>query len=126
MTFREKLRYHHTHPAKLIVDASAVIAAAVLLWQQHLLRAIAVGIVLPAMASACMILFANLEKQKNSRLGRYAADNMTAPMQAVHAFGVLVFWGGAWYRSIRYCLVGLLVITLAWRRGTLFKTRSPR
>jgi hypothetical protein len=126
MTFREKLRYHHTHPAKLIVDASSVIAAAVLLWQQHLLRAIAVGIVLPVMASACVILFANLEKHKNSRLGRYAAANMTAPMQAVLVFGALVFWGGAWYRSIRYCLVGLLVITLAWRRGTLFKTRSPR
>jgi Na+-translocating ferredoxin:NAD+ oxidoreductase RnfA subunit len=126
MTFREKLRYHHTHPAKLIVDASAVIAAAVLLWQQHLLRAIAVGIVLPAIASACVILFADLEKQRDSRFGRYVARSMTWSMEAALGFGVLLFWGGAWYRSIRYCLVGLLVITLAWRRDTLFKTRSPR
>jgi hypothetical protein len=126
MTLREKLRYHHTHPAKLIVDASAVIAGAVLLWQQHLLRAIAVGIVLPAMASACVILFANLEKHKNSRLGRYAASSMTALMQAVHAFGVIVFWGGAWYRSTLVCIAGLAVIALAWRLGAFVKTRSPR
>ena len=126
MTLREKLLYHKIHPAKLSVDVSTAIVAAVLLWQQHLLRAIAVGIVLPVLASACVLLFADLEKQKDSRFGRYVAGRLTRSMEAVLGLGVMLFWGGAWYRSIRYCLVGLLVITLAWRRDTLFKTRSPR
>ena len=126
MTLREKLLYHKIHPAKLLVDVSTLIAAAVLLWQQHLLRAIAVGIVLPGMASACVILLADLQKQKDSRFGRYVAANMTWPVQAAHGFGVMLFWGGAWYQSALVCILGLLVIALAWGQGAYFNTRSPR
>jgi hypothetical protein len=126
MTLREKLLYHKIHPAKLLVDVSALIAAAVLLWQQHLLRAIAVGIVLPALASACVILFADLEKQKDSRFGRYVAGNLTRPVEAALGLGVLLFWGGAWYRSTMVCLAGLIVIALTWVRAPAVRMRSPR
>ena len=40
MTLREKLLYHQVHPAKIGIDVTTALAAAVLLWQQHLLRAV--------------------------------------------------------------------------------------
>ena len=125
MNVREKLLYHQIHPAKLLIDVSTALIAAVLLWQQHLLRAIAVGIVLPVIASACVMWLADLEKLKQSEFGRYVAQSMTLPMEAARLFGVFVFWDGAWYRSESVCTVGLIVIALAWARGAIFRTRTP-
>ncbi len=114
MTLREKLLHHHNHPAKAVVDAIAAVVAAVLLWQQHVIRAAAVGLVVPAVASACVLWFADLEKLKKLRW----------TMVLVRIAGVFVFWGGAWYRSVMVCLAGLIVIaftnrlswTSAWRQ----------
>jgi hypothetical protein len=130
MTPGEKLRYHHVHPAKLGTDAVFAIMAAVLLWQQHLLRAIAVGIAPPLIASLLVIRFANLENMKQSPLGRYVGAHMTMAMECIKLIGVVMFWGAAWYRSVFYCVVGLLVIAFAWMRGRLSesstRTRTPR
>jgi hypothetical protein len=119
LSLREKLLYHHIHPAKMSVDVVAAIAAAVLLWQQHLLRAIAVGIVLPLAASAIVLTFADLGKLTQSRLGVYAGRNMTPAMEAAKIVGVFLSWGGAWYRSVMVCILGLLVIALAWGRDAI-------
>src|SRR5258706_7094047 len=108
MTLREKLLYHHDHPAKLVVDAIAAVVAAVLLWQQHLIRAAAVGLVVPAMASACVLWFADFEAPKESRRVRSEARTVTWTMVLVRIAGVFVFWGGAWYRSTTVCLAGLV------------------
>ena len=119
MTFREKLLYHEVHPAKIIIDVTTALAAAVLLWQQHLLRAAAVGLAPPIIASLLVIQFANLERMKGSPLGRYIGRNMTPPLEVARLAGVFIFWGAAWYRSVFYCIVGLLVIAFAWVRGAL-------
>ena len=106
MTLREKLLYHHNHPAKLVVDAIAAVAAAVLLWQQHLIRAAAVGVVVPAIASACVLWFADSK-----------ARGVTWTTVTLRIAGVFAFWGGAWYRSVMVCLAGLVVIArprLSW------------
>jgi hypothetical protein len=126
MTLREKLLYHHNHPAKLVVDVLAVIAAAALLWQQHLYRAAAVGLAVPAIASAGVLWFADGDTLKDLRLGRYEARAVTWAMVMIRVAGVFVFWGGAWYRSAMVSLVGLIVIGLTWVRVPLFRTRSPR
>ena len=125
MTLREKLLYHHDHPAKLVVDASAAVVAAVLLWQQHLIRAAAVGLVMPAIASACVLWFADLETLKVLRWGRYEARTVTSTMVLVRIAGVFVFWGGAWYRSVMVCFAGLVVIALTWVRIPLRSARAP-
>ena len=119
MTFGEKLRYHHVHPAKLGTDVVSAIVAAVLLWQQHLLRAIAIGLAPPIIASLLVIQFANVEKVTQTRLGRYVGRNMPMAMEFIKVVGVFIFWGAAWYRSVFYCIVGLLVIAFAWVRGAL-------
>jgi hypothetical protein len=123
MTLREKLLYHHIHPAKMATDAICAMAAAVLLWQQHLLRAIAVGLGPPIVVSLLVLQFANLEKLKESPLGRYAGRTMTAATDIVRVLGAFVFWGGAWYRSVFWCIVGLLIIAFVWVRGRLPRVR---
>jgi hypothetical protein len=119
MTFREKLLYHQVHPAKIIIDVTTALAAAVLLWQQHLLRAAALGLAPPIIASLLVMQFANLEKVKQSPIGRYIGRNMTLPLEIARLAGVFIFWGAAWYRSVFYSIVGLLVIAFAWVRGAL-------
>ncbi len=112
MTRREKLIYRHEHSAKLVVDAIAAVVAAVLLWQQHLIRATAVGLLVPAIASACVLWFADLETLKELRFRRSEARTVTSTMLLVRMAGVFVIWGGAWYRSVLVCLAGLVVIAL--------------
>jgi hypothetical protein len=119
MTLREKLLYHHGHRAKLAVDAIAAVVAAMLLWQQHWIRAAAVGLVLPAIASACVLWFADLKTPKELRWGGDQARTVTWTTVAVRIAGVFVFWGGAWSRSVILCLAGLVAIALTWVRVNL-------
>jgi len=112
MTLREKLVYHHEHPAKLVLDAIAAVVTAVLLWQQHLIRATAVGLVVPAVASACVLWFADLETLKELRRGHSKARTVTWTIVLARIAGVFLFWGGAWYRSVMVCLAGLVAIAL--------------
>lgn len=122
MTVREKLLYHHAHPAKLMVDGVSAVVAAWLLWEQHLLRAAAVGLVPPIVTSLLVLQFVDLERVKRSPLGRYVGRHMSLPLHITAVAGVFIFWGGAWYRSIFYCIVGLLVIVFAWVRGPLHES----
>ena len=52
-------------------------------------------------------------------VGRYVGRNMTPPLKVARLVGVFIFWGAAWYRSVFYCSVGLLVIGFTWARGAL-------
>jgi hypothetical protein len=112
MTVQEKLLYHHDHPAKLIADAITAIVAAVLLWQQHLIRAAAVGLVLPALASACVLSFADVQRLVPVPSGRSGRRGMTWTMVLVRIAGVVMLWAGAWYRSMTVSLAGVAVIAL--------------
>ena len=119
MTLREKLLYHHAHPVKLAVDLCSAAIAAWLLWNQHLLRAGAIGLGLPAVASLFVLRFADFERLKRSPLGQYVGTHMSLPLQVAAVAGAIIFAVAAWYRSIFYCIVGLLVVAFAWTRGLL-------
>jgi len=119
MTPRDKLLYHHAHPAKLLVDVVCAVTAAWLIWEQHLLRAAAVGLVPPALMSLVVLQFVDLERVKASPLGRYVGRYMSLPLHVTAVAGVIIFWLAAWYRSIFYCVAGLLIVTFAWIRGPL-------
>ena len=125
MTLREKLLYHHAHPVKLAADVSAGAIAAWLLWNQHLLRAAAVGLGLPAIASFFVLRLADFERLKRSPLGQYVGRHMSLPLQVAAVVGVIIFAGAAWYRSIFYCIVGLLVVAFVWTRGLLRPSSRP-
>lgn len=125
-TLRERLLRHHNHPAKLVVDVIAVVATAVLLWQQHLYRAAAVGLLFPALASACVMWLADCETLRELRFGPFEARKTTWLMVAIRMAGVLVFWGGAWYRSALICAVGVIVIASTWVRRVALPAGGAR
>jgi len=113
MTFSDKLLYHHNHPAKLAADGICLIAGAVLIWQQHLYRAIAVGVGGPLLASAVVLAFVTVPPSRT----------LTWPIVALRVAGALVFWIGAWYRSVFWCAVGIVIIAFDAVRGRLPRIR---
>ena len=119
MTIREKVLYHQVHLLTLSADAVAFAAGAVLLWHQHLLRAMAIGLGLPIAASIIVIQSVNLERLARSRSGHYVARYMTRWTVVARVIGVLIAWDGAWNRSAFWCVVGLLMVALVWARGVL-------
>jgi hypothetical protein len=125
MTLHDRLLYHHAHPAKLLVDVASAIAAGWLFWGQHLLRAAVVGLVPPAVASLIVLQFVDVERVKQSALGRYVGRHMSLPLHVTAVAGVIIFWLAAWYRSMFYCVVGLLIVTFAWVRGPLHESGRP-
>ena len=114
MTLREKLLYHHFLPVKVAADASALIIAAALLWQQHLLRAVAVGIALPVGTSIFVLWFAAEETWSLLRSGRHRSLGVTAIIVLVRTAAAFVFWAGAWYRSLPVCVIALAAGALTW------------
>src|SRR5215831_14907248 len=103
MTIGDRLLQHHNHPAKLLLDALATAAAAVLLWQQHLIRGAIVAIGVPAVASAIVFAFADTTKPRS----------MTAGRLATRVVGALVLWGGAWWTSPWICASGAVLLALS-------------
>lgn len=117
MTLKEKLLYHQIHPFKLTVDIGTTLVGFVPLWRHQLVPAIAIMIP-PAMISAVLtVAFANLERQKESRLGRYMARHMTRAAEAERLLGICVVGAGVWNHSLNEFALGVGVILVAWTQG---------
>jgi hypothetical protein len=114
VTLQEKLLYHHLHPVKVAADASALVITAALLWQQHLFRAVAVGIALPVGASIFVLSFAAEETWSLVRSGRHRSVGVMAIVVLVRTAATFVFWIGAWYRSLTVCVIALAAGALTW------------
>ncbi len=71
MTGGERLLYHQLRPAKLAADISGSIISTYLVWQHHFWWAM-VGAFAPALLGSALVMeFADLDKLKSSRMGRY-------------------------------------------------------
>jgi hypothetical protein len=119
MTGREKVLYHQIHPLKLATDGSAALISFPLLWHHRLRPALLVQSVPPVLISAALLRCADLERQRQSGLGRYVARNMSPAMQALRFAGNAVMGLGAWYHRPRVALAGGLLILFGWLRGLL-------
>jgi hypothetical protein len=117
LTLKEKTLYHQIHPAKLLTDWIAGIAALYPLWQHQLLAALLIVLVPPLIASVLLMRFANLEKYKQSPFGRYVRRYMTHAVEAVRLSGYIAMALGAWYHVLWLIPVELLVVVVAWLRG---------
>ncbi len=71
MTLQEKSLYHQIHPTKLFTDWSTGLIALYLLWQHSLVAALLIAFLPSIVVSLVIIRFVDLEKQKQSSLGRY-------------------------------------------------------
>ena len=84
MNFREKKLYHQIHPLKLGTDIGVTPIFLFFLWHHHIVRALLVGFVPPVLVSAAMIIWPpNLERLKNSSLGRYVSKYMTPAIEVI-------------------------------------------
>ena len=125
MTFRDRSRYHQLHPAKLLVDWTAAIAAGILLWRRCLVVALAVGLGPAILATAAFLsgrLDAALERVRSRPIARAIAPHLSAEVNALRFAGLAVAWAGCWLHRPWLLPSGLAVLlggwTLAGRHGT--------
>jgi hypothetical protein len=68
------------------------------------------------LASVLVIRYADLERRKHSRFGRYMRRYMDRRvLDAWRFFGqVVVMWVGAWYRVGKLVPIGVTTVVAAW------------
>jgi hypothetical protein len=115
----EKSLYNQIHPAKLATDIGSTAPGLYLLWQRDIVFALIVLFVPALIASFFIIRYVDLEKYKQSPLGRYVARYMTGAMQALRLLGLVIMMAGAWFHIVWLVPSGLLVVLLAWTRGLI-------
>ncbi len=71
MDFNEKVLYHQIHPAKLATDIGASLVSTYLMWRRRFAWAMLAAFVPAVVASILVIRYADLERRKRSRFGRY-------------------------------------------------------
>jgi hypothetical protein len=127
MNFREKKLYHQIHPLKLATDIGVTPIFLFFLWHHRIAWALLVAFVPPVLVSAAMMIWPpNLERLKNSSLGRYCSKYMTPTIEAVRLLTLVPMAWGAWIHSLWPIALGLLVLLLAWCNGLILPSRGLR
>jgi hypothetical protein len=117
MDFNEKLLYHQIHPAKLAADIGGSLLSTSLMWRRKFGPALVAAFAPALLASALVWRFADLERLRQSPLGRYIRRFMTRQIEAWRFAGQVVMWLGAWYRQPWLILAGLAAVGAAWLSG---------
>jgi hypothetical protein len=123
MTLKEKQLYHQIHPLKLLTDISAEIISLYLFWRHELVAGLVLGIIPSIIVSVIMIKWANLEKYKQSTVGRYIKVNMTPLAVTLRILGTIVSHAGAWYQPWLIPL-GEGIVVLGWTLGLLRRRKT--
>jgi len=121
MNFSEKVLYHQIHPLKLGTDILTSIFTLYLFWRHFFWIAFILHFLIPGIASFLLIRFANLEKQKDSRLGKYIRKYLTDPIDTIRLAGDIITIFGAWFHQWIIILLGFLIIIGAWTNGKIRK-----
>src|SRR5215212_924609 len=118
MDLNEKVLYHQIHPAKLAADVSGSILSTYLMWRRRFAWALLAAFVPAVLASVLVIRYANLERRKHSRFGRYMQRYMDRRLlDAWRFFGQVLMWVGAWYRVGKLVPIGVATVVAAWVSG---------
>ena len=117
MDFGEKVLYHQIHPAKLAADVGGSLVSTYLMWRRRFAWAMLAAFVRAAVASILVIRYADLERRKHSRFGRYVHRYMDWRAGAWRFFGQVVVWVGAWYRVGKLVPIGWAIVVAAWASG---------
>lgn len=122
MNFSEKKIYHQIHPLKLATDIFASVASLYLFWFHYFWTAIIIHILLPVLGSFFVIKYANLEKLKNSTLGKYVKKYMTVKIEVLRLIGDIFTIFGAWNRQWQIIILGIAIVIAAWINGKILKS----
>lgn len=119
MTKDERHLYHLIHPAKLFADAVGATAALAAFWAGSPAVGVLAAVAVPVIASALLLRRADLEAQKQSRLGRYLRRYFpkSARIQRHAGFAVLAY--GTWSKTFLVGVIGAALIVHAWTQGLL-------
>jgi hypothetical protein len=90
MDFGEKVFYHQIHPAKLAADVGGSVVSTYLMWRRRFVAAMLAAFVSAVVASALVIRYADLERRKRSRFGRYVRRYIDWCVSAWRSFGQVV------------------------------------
>ena len=119
--FAEIKLYHRIHPVKLATDIAAAIAFLFFLWHHEVGFALVSGFLPPIIVSGAMMIRApNLEKLKNSPMGRYIAKYMSPTVEAVRFLTLVPMAWGAWTHHVWLIVLGLAMLLLAWCNGLVW------
>lgn len=117
MTLADKKLYHQIHPVKLFTDWVTGLLSLYLLWRHMIWPAIGIAFIPPILISFILVTFCNLETLKKSRFGKYVKKYMTGKMELFRMGGFICMASGAWFHSIIFLIVGLVVILYGWVKG---------
>ena len=119
--FAEIKLYHQIHPAKLATDIAAAIVFLFFLWHHEVGLALAAGFIPPVIVSGAMMIWPpNLEKLKNSPVGKYILKCMTPTIEAVRLLTLVPMAWGAWTHQVWLIVLGLAMLSLAWCNGLIW------
>lgn len=125
MNFRGKRLYHQIHPLKLATDIGVTPIFLSLLWRHQIARALLVGFAPPVVVSAAMMIWPpDLERLRNSSLGKYVSKCMTPTIEAVRLLTLVPMAWGAWTHRLQLIALGLFVLLLAWCNGLILPRRD--
>lgn len=117
--------YLQIHPVKRATNFLITIPAVYFFWIHEFI--LGVVVLLPAAAATALVLaFADLEKVRDSRLGRYVKKYMTRSMQAARGIGALLLFAGAWFQNPEVMLLAIVIVIIAWSRGILSPSPQKR
>jgi hypothetical protein len=117
---RDAILVHQVHPVKLAFDISASVASNVLLLQHRLGAGLVSRYLLPVMGSALVLGFADLDKLRDTRRGRYVLQHMPPASTALRLGGDTLMAVGAWRRKPSWLLAGALTVVAGWSHGVFF------
>lgn len=126
MNFNEKVLYHQIHPVKLAADVGGSLVSTYLMWRRRFAWAMLAAFVPAVVASVSVIRYADLERRKHSRFGRYMRRYMDRrDLDAWRFFGQVVIWVGAWHRAGKVVPIGWAIVVAAWTSGAWRKPTTP-
>ena len=124
----DRLLLHQVHPAKLGADITAAVLSTLLLWQHRLALGLGVRYALAALGSVAVLRWADVERLRITRRGRYVLAHMTPAAQVVRLAGDVVMTLGAWQRRPALILLGIAIVLAGWSQGlvsTRLRRRTP-
>src|SRR5260370_38367315 len=96
---RDAILVHQVPPVKLAFDIAASLVSNALLWQHRLAAGLASRYLLPIAASALVLSFADLDRLRNTKRGRYVLHHMPPPSTALRLCGDTLMAVGSWRRK---------------------------
>ncbi|MBI2427536.1 MAG: hypothetical protein HYV29_01820 [Ignavibacteriales bacterium] len=121
MTLQEKNLYQQIHPARLITDWAAGIAACYLFWQNDIWLGVAISFVPSLIVSLLVIRFADLEKIRQSTFGDYFKRTYSKRVDLIRFAGFVVTAGASWWQNIPGVAAGIVIIIATWTYGLMIK-----